>query len=158
MDFKCILQCTQKAMIAPTKCYEKCDDTMCHQECVHVELSFEKAKAAGVGSKQAPKDTKDKTATQALGAGQESLRIAAQPDSPSPPHSPASDNTGTERESSSSSSSSSSNNSSKSNTAAAGLDLCEPGSFSVTGQKPCGECAGAKASYTRSLRPQTLGA
>ena len=138
MDFKCILQCTQKAMIAPTKCYEKCDDTMCHQECVHVELSFEKAKAAGVGSKQAPKDKTDKTATQALGAGQESLRIAAQPDSPSPPHSPASDNT--ERESSSSSSSS---NSSKGDAAAAGLDLCEPGSFSVTGQKPCGECAGA---------------
>jgi hypothetical protein len=114
---------------------------MCHQECVHVELSFEKTKADGVGSKQAPKDKKDKTATQALGAGQESLRIAAQPDSASPPHSPASDNT--ERESSSTSTTSNSNStSSKGDAAAAGLDLCEPGSFSVTGQKPCGECAG----------------
>ena len=41
LDFSCIQKCTGKAMAIPKKCYEKCDSTMCHQECVHVDISFD---------------------------------------------------------------------------------------------------------------------
>ena len=40
-DFPCILKCTSDAMIMPKKCYEKCDSTSCHQECVHVDITFD---------------------------------------------------------------------------------------------------------------------
>ena len=116
-DVKCILKCTDKAMVVPKACFEKCDDNTCRQECVHVEIPIDKGKPEGVGSKAEPKKKKEKgPATQALGAGKESMRQGIG----------GSDSTSAESED---------------GKEAAGLNQCEPGAFSVTGQKPCSPCA-----------------
>jgi hypothetical protein len=49
LDFECILKCTQDAMVAPKKCYEKCDNVGCHQECVYVQVNWEQVRGLGGG-------------------------------------------------------------------------------------------------------------
>uniref|UniRef100_A0A6T7TMM8 PDZ domain-containing protein n=1 Tax=Hanusia phi TaxID=3032 RepID=A0A6T7TMM8_9CRYP len=39
-DLECIKRCTDAAFQQPLTCYDKCDHTGCHQECVHVQISF----------------------------------------------------------------------------------------------------------------------
>jgi hypothetical protein len=125
LDFKCIQRCTDRAMIAPKKCYEKCDNTMCHQECVHVEVSFDQPKAQGVGAKSGGSEEKgDAPATQALGAGHASMRSAEAIASGEPAAAgPEAGKTKGGQDKS-----------------AAGVNQCEAGSFSVTGQPPCEPC------------------
>ena len=43
-DFECIKRCTQKSLEQPKSCFQKCDETGCYQECVHVEMSFKEEK------------------------------------------------------------------------------------------------------------------
>ena len=122
LDFKCLLKCTKEAMTLPKKCYEKCDNTMCHQECVYVEIDYQQHKKApaSVGSTPETKAAKDTPKAEGVAGGETKAAIGGEDGGEGGGKGGSKDKAGKE---------------------AAGLNLCEPGQFSATGQKPCEDCA-----------------
>eukprot|EP00961_Rhodomonas_salina_P118758 1598528-Rhodomonas_salina.5 len=76
-DIQCIQKCTYSLMTVPKSCYQKCDASGCHEECVHVEMKFDTGDKAKVETKQKKKEGEDEKKPEAIGKGQTTEAIGA---------------------------------------------------------------------------------
>lgn len=129
-DHECIHKCTQKALVAPKSCYEKCDSSGCYEECVHVNLVMESADADGAKKlaadepAAAPKDIPAAPSITGIAGGTGSVKGEVKAEKPAKVEQ-ISAGGGVVNE-----------------TESGGIpeDACPPGEFSGTGRKPCKEC------------------